>query len=183
MYTPPPYNPLLTEALIDQILAVIYRDMQQALDLVSGVPGSLPVFAEWDLAMRPVQQFPALLLTPDSENFDIEAPCYVTQKPIRITGGVVVAHQIPNMCARLLQRYMRAIYILLRASFEATPQDWTSQLELPPNVGNDTSAGLQPGALKLLWIEGLAYDELKRQKQALFAQAAVFSILAEVRET
>jgi hypothetical protein len=157
--------------------------MQAALDLNNPPAGSLPTFAEWDLAEVPIVNFPALLLTPDSENFDIEVPMMVVQKPIRITGAVAVAHQLPNMVARLLQRYLRAVYMLLRTSFEGTPVDFTTQLALPSNVGNATSAGLQAGALKDFWIEGLAYDQLRRRPEGIFAKAAVFSILAEVHET
>jgi hypothetical protein len=177
------YNPLLTEALIDQLLGIIYRDMQAALDLVSGAPGSLATFAEWDLDTVPIQQFPALLLTPDSEAFDIDSPMFVSQIPVRITGAVAVTHQVPNQLARLLQRYLRAVYIVVRTAFDATPNDFYSPLALPPGVGQENSLGLALGSLKQLWIEGLAYQQLRQHRTSGFAKAAVFSITAELRES
>jgi hypothetical protein len=177
------YNALFTEALIDQLLAIIYRDMQAALDFISGSPGSLPSFAEYELAEMAIHQFPVLLLTPDSEVFDINMSSVVAQTPIRITGGVAVAHQKPNMVARLLQRYLRAVYLVIRTSVERTQAaDFYAPLALPPGVDKDVSAGLVEGSLKLIWIESLAYGELKRRPDSTFMRTAYFSLLAEMNE-
>jgi hypothetical protein len=176
------YNPLLTEALIDQLLGIICRDMQPALDFVSGEPGSLPAFVEYDLADVPIKRYPALLLTPDSESFDIESPNTVCQSPVRITAGIAVAHQVPSRVARLLQRYLRAFYLVIRSAFESRPDSFYSPLALPAGVGRESSAGLQAASLKLVWVESLAYDTLRRDRKSIFSQIALVSIKAELEE-
>jgi hypothetical protein len=70
------YNAGLSKQVVRQLLAVIKRDIQAALDFVSGAPGTYAPFAEYDLALLPVQQFPALLLTPDTVS--VEEPANFT---------------------------------------------------------------------------------------------------------
>lgn len=175
------WNAQLTEPLIDQIIAIVNRDMQSALDWVSGVPGSLPAFIEYDLERVPIKNFPTLLLTPDMESFDEESTDIVRQS-IRISGAIAVTHQVPNLLARLLQRYFRAFYAVLRTSWLRTSGDWALSLPLPAGLQNAASAGIPAGALCNLWIDSVAYDQFRQIRESVFAQALAFSIVAEMEE-
>ena len=49
------YNAGLSKQIVRQLLAIVSRDIQAALDFVSGVPGSYAPFAEYDLALLPIR--------------------------------------------------------------------------------------------------------------------------------
>jgi len=106
------YNAGLSKQVVRQLLAVINRDIQAALDFVSGVPGSYAPFAEYDLALLPVQQFPALLLTPDMVAVDEQAN-FTLHLAMRLTCVITVTQQDRNALAELIQDYVRAVRAVL----------------------------------------------------------------------
>src|SRR5947208_2477727 len=51
-----------SKPLIRQMVGILNRDMRAALDNVSGAPGTLGSFAEWDLATVATENFPACVI-------------------------------------------------------------------------------------------------------------------------
>lgn len=175
---------LFTKPLVRQIVAILNRDIQSALDYVSGVPGSLPKFSEWDLALLPVEQFPAILVAPQTDEFDPESLGSLQQK-IRVFVSLAVTHQNRNTLAEQVQDYVRAVDEVLNSAWWLTPTDFYASLALPspPFATGSTTAGLPSGSLVRLFIEGHAYDEIRRVSQGPFALAATISLLCELEET
>jgi hypothetical protein len=178
------HNAGLTKQVVRQLLAVISRDIQAALDFVSGVPGSYPPFAEYDLALLPVQHFPAILLTPDTVTFDEEANSTLHQT-MRLTCAIALTHQDRNTLAEMAQDYVRAVRAVLDTLWESAPGDFlltTLPLPSPPFPNGALSPGLASGKLMKLFADGHTFEEIRRSPQSGFAMAASMSIVVEIEE-
>jgi len=178
------YKAGLSKQVIRQLLAVVKRDIQAALDFVSGAPGSYAPFAEYDLALLPVQQFPAILLTPDTVTFDEEANGTLHQT-MRLTCAITVTHQERNTLAEMTQDYVRAVRAVLDTLWESTPGDFLlSNLPLPspPFPSGALSPGLESGKLLKLFAGVHTFEEIRRSPQHGFAMGASMSIIVEIEE-
>ncbi|MGD0008745.1 MAG: hypothetical protein ABSE93_09405 [Terriglobia bacterium] len=178
------YNAGLSKQVVRQLLAVVKRNIQAALDFISGVPGSYAPFAEYDLALLPVQQFPAILLAPDTVTFDEEANCTLHQT-MRLTCVIAVTHQDRNTLAEMSQDYVRAVRAVLDTLWESTPGDFlltNLPLPSPPFASGALSPGLASGKLMKIFAEGHTFEEIRRRPQSGFAMAATMSIMVELEE-
>ncbi len=178
------YNAGLSKQIVRQLLAVIKRDIQAALDFVSGAPGSYAPFAEYDLALLPVEQFPAILLTPDSVSFDEEANSTLHQS-LRLTCAIALTHQDRNTLAEMTQDYVRAVRAVLDTAWESTPGDFllnTLPLPSPPFPPGALSPGLASGKLMKLFVDSHRFEEVRRAAQSGFVMAATMSIVVEIEE-
>jgi len=183
MWTPN-YNAGLSKQVIRQLLAVMQRDIQAALDFVSGVPGSYPPFAEYDLALLEAQQFPAILLTPDSVIFD-EGANGSLHETMRLSCEIAVTHQDRNALAEMLQDYARAVQAVLDTLWELTPGDFMlSSLPLPspPFPAGALSPGLANGKLLNLFTDRHLFEEIRRKPQSGFTMNATLSVVVEIEE-
>jgi len=179
------YNAGLSKQVIRQLLAVVNRDIQAALDFVSGEPGSYVPFAEYDLAFLPVQQFPAILLTPDTVTFD-EAANGTLHQTMRLSCVITLTHQDRNTLAEMTQDYARAVRAVLDTLWESTPGDFlltNLPLPSPPFPNGALSPGLASGKLMKIFAEGHTFEEIRRGPQSGFAMAATMSIIVEIEET
>jgi hypothetical protein len=179
------YSAGLTKPVIRQLLAVVKRDCQAALDFVSGLPGSYAPFAQYDLAFVPVVQYPAILLAPDKVSFD-EAADDTLHLTMQLTCVVSVTHQDRNLLAEMIQDYVRAVRAVLDTLWESTPGDFlltTLPLPSPPFPAGALSPGLASGKLTKLFVESHTFDEIRHSPQSGFAMAASLRVLVEIEET
>lgn len=170
-----------TKPVTQQLVAILYRDMPAALGIIN--PGYAS-FQEWDLAEQPVQNFPALLIVPREDEFDDQSP-FTRAQTIQIALGIAVAHQDPNAVAEMLQDYVRAVDQVITTAWQSTSSDFASQLALPapPFAPGTTSAGVEAGAMKDVFVAAHAYDELRQRPQGLFAKAATINLRMMMHET
>jgi hypothetical protein len=169
--------------LVAQLLAIINRDIGAALADVNAAANYGP-FVEYDKALVRIKQFPALLLVPAAVKFDAAAQL-TRHYTVQLYLSLAVAHQDPQLVADMLEDYCRAVDEVLSSAFDLTPGDFLSvtlPLPSPPFASGATSPGLAEGVLKRLYIDSLAYDELRRPKTALFAQSATMSVICEMEE-
>jgi hypothetical protein len=179
------YNAGLSKQVVRQLLAVINRDIRAALDFVSGVPGSYAPFAEYDLALLPLQQFPAILLTPDTVAFDEGANGSLHQT-MRLSCTIAVTHQDRNTLAETTQDYVRAVRAVLDTLWESSPGDFllaSLPLPSPPFPNGALSPGLASGKLMKIFADSHRFEEIRRGPQSGFVMAATMSIIVEIEET
>jgi hypothetical protein len=179
------YQAGLSKQVVRQLLAVINRDIQAALDFVSGVPGSYASFAEYDLASLPVQQFPAILLAPNSVTFD-EAANFTLHQTMQLTCQITVTHQDRNTLAEVAQDYVRAVRAVLDTLWESTPGDFlltTLSLPSPPFPNGALSPGLASGKLMKLFADRHTFGEISAGAQSGFVMAPSMSVVVEIEET
>lgn len=174
-----------TKPLIRQVIGILNRDIQAALDNVSGAPGSLAKFAEWDLATVATQNFPACVIFPLTVAFDPESLGTLAEKTALLVT-VAVTHQDANVCAESAQDYVRAVDEVLNSAWWLTPSDFTLAtlaLPSPPFASGATTPGLEAGALTRLFVHEHAYEDLKRTRQGMFETSASLTVEAELEET
>jgi hypothetical protein len=179
------YNAGLSKQVVRQLLAVINRDIQAALDFVSGVPGSYAPFAEYDLALLPVQQFPAILLTPDTVTFD-EGANFTLRQTMRLSCVIALTHQDRNTLAEITQDYVRAVRAVLDTLWESSPSDFlltNLPLPSPPFPNGALSPGLASGKLMNIFADRHTFEEIRRGAQSGFVMAASMSVIVEIEET
>lgn len=180
----PAYNAFGTEPLIRQLLAIINRDIQSALDFVSGAPGSLRPFASYQLAESATENYPAIMMLAPSLDFDPET-VGIAAETTPIFCAVAVAHQQPNAVAVLLQQYAMAVWHVLTAAWIKSNADFVaSDIPLPisayPAGGN--SPGLPAGTLSRLFVRRPQYAELRQTPKSMFVKAASLLIEADLFE-
>jgi len=184
------YAARFTEPVIDQIVAIIARDITAALGWVATFSPTLPAaafkpFIEYDLALLPIQNFPALLVAPDQESFNDESQ-QTREQAIRLLVSLAVTNQDRSLCARLCQRYVRAVDAILNSAWELTPQDFYSTalaLPVPPYATGAKSPGLPAGSLMRVFVEAHGYSEMRQQPEGVFAMAATLAVIVELEET
>ncbi len=174
-----------TKPLVRQLIGILSRDIQAALDDVAGGAGILPAFQEWDLATVPTKNFPACVVVPHSVEFSPESQ-QALQESIRLSIAVAVTHQDPSACAEIVQDYVRAVDEVLNSAWWLTEGDFystTLALPSPPYAPVSTTPGLQGASLKRLFVAGHEYDELRRLRAGMFATAATLVVVAELEES
>jgi len=179
------YNAGLSKQVVRQLLAIINRDIQAALDFVSGVPGSYSPFVEYDLALLPVQQFPAILLTPDTVAFDEEAD-FSLHQTIGLSCVVALTHQDRNALAEITQDYVRAVRAVLDTLWESSPGDFlltSLPLPSPPFPAGALSPGLASGKLTKIFADRHTFEEIRAGAKSGFVMTATMSVIVEIEET
>jgi len=178
------YNAGLSKQVVRQLLAIINRDIQAALDFVSGVPGSYAPFVEYDLALLPVQQFPAILLTPDRVAFDEEAD-FSLHQTMRLSCVVALTHQDRNTLAEITQDYVRAVRAVLDTLWESSPGDFlltNLPLPSPPFPNGALSPGLASGKLMKIFVDRHTFEEIRAGALSGFVMAATMGVIVEIEE-
>jgi hypothetical protein len=179
------YNAGLSKQVVRQLLALINRDIQAALDFVSGIPGSYAPFAEYDLALLPAQQFPAILLSPDMVTFDEEAN-FTLHHTMRLSCVIALTHQDRNTLAEIAQDYVRAVRAVLDTLWESSPGDFlltNLPLPSPPFQNGALSPGLASGKLMNIFADRHTFEEIRRGAQRGFVMAASMSVVVEIEES
>jgi hypothetical protein len=136
------------------------------------------------LALLPAQQYPAILLTPDTVTFDEQAAGTLHQT-MQISCVIAVAHQDRNALAEMAQDYARAVRAVLDTLWESTPGDFlltNLPLPSPPFPEGALSPGLASGKLMKIFAEGHAFDEVRRRPESGFVITAKMSIKVELEE-
>lgn len=191
------YNAQFTRTLKWQLFAIIARDMQSALNNVTGVvftgmagnkpqpAGALNTIVSYHKAALALEQFPSLLLTTERQAFDRAASQQSRDYAANFYVSLAVAHQEPNVVADVLEQYFLALDQVLTSAWELTTSDFYSTaiaLPSPPFPSGAMSPGIQTGALTGLWIADLAYDEVRQTAKRSFARAGTMSLVCEMTE-
>lgn len=180
------YAALFTKALKWQMFAIINRDMQSALDFVSGTPGSLPSFVSYHSAAVGLEQFPSLLLTTLGQRHSRDRGANYREYEATYYAALAVAHQDRSVVADMTENYVRALDAVLITAWEATVGDfYSNSLPMPSGLSGapSSSVGCQAGSILAMHIDEAVYDDTRKlANQKGFAQAAVMKIVFEMLE-
>ena len=154
----PYYNALFTKPLIRQLVAIVQKNMQSALDIVTGAPGTLQTFAEYNLALLPPENPPSLIVTPPPL-LKIDENSQQTER----SGGNIhfiinVANQDRNILAEQVQDYLRALsYVLDTEGSNAAASQSDMYKSLPislPFLTITATTPIQIGTLVYMRVTG-----------------------------
>ena len=182
----PYYNALFTKPLIRQLVAIVQKNMQAALDIVTGVPGSLQSFAEYNLAMLPPENPPALIVTPPPV-LKIDENSQQTER----SGGQIhflmaIANQDRNILAEQVQDYLRALsYVLDTEGSNAAASQSDMYKVLPislPFLTITETTPIQIGTLVYMRVTGHELGGLYSPAFGGFIQTAGLTLRIDLEE-
>ena len=195
------YKALFTEPLILQLIALVQRDMQTALNAVTGVTypaaGSLQTFAEYNLAILPPENPPSLIVTPPARLLIDENSQQTERSRGQVDFLISIANQDRNILAQWVQRYLRALsYVLDTEGAPSTPNaggtgagaDFKNMfsalpISLPFMPTVTTTTPLEPGSLTYMRVVGHNLGGLYSGKFNGFLQTASLSVKIDLEET
>jgi len=172
-----PYSAEFEEQVLRQLVALIYRDQGEALASV----GVSETFKEFDLALVPIVNWPAILVIPAVSEFDPEA--MLTRKQwMNFRVVLSVTHQDRNRLTLLAMRYVKAVHWLLDA---ISPGDWHAQLPLPASpFGEGAVASIDRSVTNVqrLFVVAHEWGVALRAASGIFAVAVDLPVRIEVEE-
>jgi len=145
------YQSGFAKPLVNQLLAILERDQQAALDLVNAdrpEDRALPPFQAFHKKDAPIQNWPALVLTAPETTFDLSSDPDLRTESVRFVCALAITGSDPEWLADDAMDYLRTVDIVLSsaplADFYAPLA--VSHCTLP---GGETS-GLDPTVSKIL---------------------------------
>lgn len=170
----PFFQATLTGTLVRQLMAILQRDMAAALASVSS---SLSVPLEWNVVDYSPQQWPAILVVPQTVIFSNPAAVQARPQTTIIKLSVALANQDRNLLASQVWDYTLAIdRIVASLGAQVNPantpnfDDFYAPLPLVvpfpqspvQSVINVTTAGMQTGSVLACYPTRLDYGAMDR---------------------
>lgn len=107
------YNAKFTKPLVRQIVAVIQRDIQGALDQISGEAGAYLPFIQYELSVNPEIQPPMIVVAPRTNHLQVQDTQQGIEQAIQLSVEVFLSNQARNTLAEWVQDYIGAITLVL----------------------------------------------------------------------
>src|SRR5574337_1184679 len=144
------YQAQFSKPLVNQLLAILQRDQQAALDIVNAPrpPGrALKPFAAFHKEAAPIQNWPALVLVAQETAFDPASDPDLRTQTLRFFCAMAITGTDPEWLAEDAMDYLRAVDIVL-ASLPLS--DFYVPLSLTHRtVPGGATAGLDPSVSKV----------------------------------
>ncbi|HZP03137.1 MAG TPA: hypothetical protein VFD30_23010 [Terriglobia bacterium] len=153
------YQAQFAKPLVNQLIAILQRDQQAALDIVNGTrPASraLKPFAAFHKEAAPVQSWPALVLVAQEIRFDLNSDADLRTQTLRFFCAMAITGTDPEWLAEDAMDYLRAVDIVLSSVPLA---DFTTPLAISHRtVPGGMTTGLDPANTKLLDLRVVRHD-------------------------
>ncbi len=155
----PRYQAQFAKPLVNQLLAIIQRDQQAALDVVNAgrPPGrDLKPFAAFHKEAAPIQNWPALVLVAQEDAFDANADADLRTQTLRFFCAAAVSGTDPEWLAEDAMDYLRVLDMVLTS---APLGDFYEPLPLNHRtVPDGTTAGLDAEVAKVQDLRVIRHD-------------------------
>ena len=153
------YQSGFAKPLVNQLLAILERDQQAALDLVNaGRPSrrALAPFKAFHKEAAPIQNWPALVLIAPETTFDLDSDPDLRTESVRFVCALAITGSDPEWLADDAMDYLRTVDIVLSS---APLADFYAPLAAShrPLPGGET-AGLDPTVSKILDLRITRHD-------------------------
>lgn len=115
----PRYQAQFAKPLVNQLIAILERDQQPALDIVSAgrPPGrELKPFAAFHKEAAPIQNWPALVLVAQETSFDQDSDADLRTQTLRFFCALGVTGTDPEWLAEDAMDYLRTVDIVLTSA-------------------------------------------------------------------
>lgn len=113
------YQAQFARPLVNQLLAILERDQQAALDIVNAgrPPGrALSPFAAFHKEAAPIQNWPALVLVAQETSFDAASEADLRTQSLRFFCAMAITGTDPEWLAEDAMDYLRAVDIVLTSA-------------------------------------------------------------------
>jgi hypothetical protein len=153
------YEAQFARPLVNQLIAILQRDQQAALDLVnaSRPPGrELKPFAAFHKEVVTVQNWPALVLVAQEAAFETDSDADLRTETLRFICALAITGADPEWLAEDAMDYLRAVDIVLTS---APLADFYTPLAINHRtVPEGETTGLDPDVSKVLDLRVLRHD-------------------------
>jgi hypothetical protein len=153
------YQAQFAKPLVNQLIAIIQRDQQAALDIVNtGRPAGrqLKPFAAFHKEVATVQNWPALVLVAQEISFDSDSDLDLRTQTLRFICAMAVTGTDPDWLAEDAMDYLRAVDVVLTS---APLADFYTPLPIAHRtVPGGETGGLDPAVSKIQDLCVLRHD-------------------------
>jgi len=182
----PRYQATFAKPLVNQLLAILQRDQQAALDLVNaGRPAGreLKPFTAFYKEAAPVQNWPALVLVPQEISFDANSDADLRTQSIRFICAMAITGTDPEWLAEDALDYLRAVDIVLTS---APLGDFSTALAINHRtVPSGQTTPLDPAVSRVLDLRVTRHDLgvlVSRSRSAGLARGPQIEFVVELEE-
>jgi hypothetical protein len=153
------YQAKFAKPLANQLIAILQRDQQAALEIVNGErpPGrDLKPFAAFHKEAAPIQNWPALVLVAQENSFDSGSDADLRTQSVRFFCALAITGTDPEWLAEDAMDYLRAVDIVLTS---APLADFYLPLAIDHRtVPSGETSGLDSALSKLLDLRITRHD-------------------------
>jgi len=180
------YQAKLAKPLVNQLIAILQRDQQAALDIVNAArpPGrELKPFAAFHKEVVTVQNWPALVLAPQEISFDANSDADLRTQSLRFVCAMAITGADPEWLAEDALDYLRAVDMVLTS---APLGDFYAPLDINHRtVPDGQTVGLDPAVSRILDLRILRHDLgalVARSRSAGLARGPQIEFVIEMEE-
>ena len=154
------YQSGFTKPLVNQLIAILERDQQAALDIVNADRWEdralLPFTAFYKNEATPIQNWPALVIIARETTFDLSSDPDLRTESVRFVCALAITGSDPEWLADDAMDYLRTVDIVLSS---APLADFYAPLTVVHGTipGGETS-GLDPTVAKILDLRITRHD-------------------------
>ncbi len=180
------YQAQFAKPLVNQLIAILQRDQQAALDVVNSTrpPGrALKPFAAFHKEAAPVQNWPALVLVAQEISFDSNSDADLRTQTLRFFCAMAITGTDPEWLAEDAMDYLRAVDIILSS---APLADFSAPLAIHHRtVPGGMTAGLDPANARLLDLRIVRHDlgALVSRRGGVLARGPQIEFVVDLEES
>ena len=179
------YQSGFAKPLVNQLLAILERDQQAALDLVNaGRPSgrALHAFKAFYKEAAPIQNWPALVVIAPETTFDPNSDPDLRTQTVRFICALAITGADPEWLADDAMDYLRAVDLVLTS---APLSDFYVPLDASHRtIPGGQTAGLDPAVSKILDLRITRHDlgALVTRRGGALARGPQIEFLIELEE-
>jgi hypothetical protein len=181
----PRYEAQFAKPLVNQLLAILQRDQQAALDLVNAARPAgraLKPFAAFHKEAAPIQNWPALVLVAQQTAFDEISDDDLRTQSVRFFCALALTGADPEWLSEDAMDYLRAVDVVLTS---APLSDFYSALPIAHvTVPGGTTTPLDPATSKILDLRVVRHDlgALVARRSGALARGPQIEFVIEMEE-
>ena len=179
------YQARFAKPLVNQLIALLQRDQQAALDIVNAArpPGrDLKPFAAFYKEAAPIQNWPALVVVAQEDSFDSASDADLRTQSVRFFCALAITGMDPEWLAEDAMDYLRAVDIVLTS---APLADFYAPLPIEHRtVPGGETAGLDAATSKILDLRITRHDlgALVARRGGALARGPQIEFVVELEE-
>jgi hypothetical protein len=179
------YQSGFTKPLVNQLLAILERDQQAALDLVNAsrpLRRALPPFQAFYKEAAPIQNWPALVLIAPETTFNLDSDPDLRTESVRFVCALAIIGSDPEWLADDAMDYLRTVDIVLSS---APLSDFYAPLTVSHRtLPSGETSGLDATVSKILDLRITRHDlgTLVARRGGALARGPQIEFLIELEE-
>ena len=179
------YQAKFAKTLVNQLIAILQRDQQSALDLINaGRPAgrALKPFEAFHKEAAPIQNWPALVLVAQATQFDADSDADLRSQSVNFFCALALTGADPEWLSEDAMDYLRAVDMVLTS---APLSDFYAALPIAhTTVPGGTTAPLDPAVSKVedLRVTRHNMGALVTRRGGALARAPQIEFVIEVEE-